>query len=282
MTYKSLDYTIIEIIKEYNINNFIDIDENIYSDNYKFCIQYPKRGNLQYSQGKIYSKKEGFYLYSIEKDEGSSGPPIILFNNIKVIGLHKGCIDEDKIKINLGIPINIIIDRINLIKCIYRIKKEDINKNIQIINNGYYDKDKFILCNKEIKNKIEIMINGKKKLNIMKYKFNKEGDYTIYILGKEKLKGISSMFSECNSLISIDLSNFNTNNVTNMFYIFSNCESLESINLSNINTNNVNYMSHMFHRCYLLESIDLSNFNTNNVNNMSHMFHRCYSLELID
>ena len=46
-----------------------------------------------------------------------------------------------------------------------------------------------------------------------------------------------------------------------------NCLSLTSLNLSNFNTNNVYNMSGMFNRCSSLISLDLSNFNTNNVNN---------------
>ena len=54
------------------------------------------------------------------------------------------------------------------------------------------------------------------------------------------------MFYKCNKLLSIDLSNFNTNNVTNMSDMFRNCSSLTSLNLSNFNTNNVTNMSFMF------------------------------------
>ena len=54
------------------------------------------------------------------------------------------------------------------------------------------------------------------------------------------------MFSNCSSLTSLNLSNFNTNNVTNMSGMFYNCSSLTSLNLSNFNTNNVTNMSYMF------------------------------------
>ena len=64
------------------------------------------------------------------------------------------------------------------------------------------------------------------------------------------------MFSYCESLESIDLSSFNTNNVTNMSYMFSGCKSLESIDLSLFNTNNVTNMSHMFSHC---ESLKIEN-----------------------
>ena len=44
------------------------------------------------------------------------------------------------------------------------------------------------------------------------------------------------MFCECKSLISLDFSNFNTQNVNDMKFMFSNCISLISLNLSNFDT----------------------------------------------
>jgi len=42
---------------------------------------------------------------------------------------------------------------------------------------------------------------------------------------------MESMFSGCESLKSIDLSSFNTNNVTNMIFMFVCCESLKKENI---------------------------------------------------
>ena len=47
-------------------------------------------------------------------------------------------------------------------------------------------------------------------------------------------------------LTSLNLSNFNINNVTNMSYMFYYCSSLTSLNLSNFNTNNLSNMSYIF------------------------------------
>ena len=55
------------------------------------------------------------------------------------------------------------------------------------------------------------------------------------------------MFYRCSSLYSIDLTNFNTNNVTNMSGMLSDCSSLYSIDLTNFNTNNVTNMSGMLY-----------------------------------
>ena len=57
------------------------------------------------------------------------------------------------------------------------------------------------------------------------------------------------MFEGCSSLKQINLSNFNTNNVTDMSYMFNGCSSLKQINLSNFNTNNVTNMYRMFDGC---------------------------------
>ena len=57
------------------------------------------------------------------------------------------------------------------------------------------------------------------------------------------------MFYGCSSLKKLNISNFNTNNVTDMSGMFSGCSSLKELNLSNFNTNNVTYMRHMFSGC---------------------------------
>ena len=51
------------------------------------------------------------------------------------------------------------------------------------------------------------------------------------------------MFYNCQALINIDFTYFNTQNVTNMNSMFYGCEYLQSIKLSNFNTHNVTDMS---------------------------------------
>ena len=71
---------------------------------------------------------------------------------------------------------------------------------------------------------------------------------------------MASMFQGCTSLISLNLSNFNTSNVTNMYGMFYSCHSLTSLNLSSFNTANVNDMRHMFSDCIGLTSLNLYSF----------------------
>ena len=65
---------------------------------------------------------------------------------------------------------------------------------------------------------------------------------------------------------------------TDLSYMFHNCSSLNSINLYNFNANNVTNMSCMFHGCSSLTLINLSNFKTDNVTNMSSIFDGCSSM----
>ena len=61
------------------------------------------------------------------------------------------------------------------------------------------------------------------------------------------------MFYECKALSNIDLSNFNTEKVTNMGSMFSLCDSLTSLNLSNFNSQNVIKIDEMFNGCTSLK-----------------------------
>ena len=91
-----------------------------------------------------------------------------------------------------------------------------------------------------------------------------------------------SMFRGCQSLTSLDLSKFDTSNVTNMGSMFSGCQSLTSLDLSKFDTSNVTNMGAMLRGCGSLTSLDLSKFDTSNVTNISFMFSDCKSLTSLD
>jgi len=93
---------------------------------------------------------------------------------------------------------------------------------------------------------------------------------------------MSSMFCSCKELEYLDLSNFDTSNVTDMSYMFDQCLKLKLIiGINNFNTNKVIKMNSMFNQCSELEYLDLSNFNTSNVTNMEYMFCKDYILKQI-
>ncbi len=66
------------------------------------------------------------------------------------------------------------------------------------------------------------------------------------------------MFAQCYNKIELDLSCFDTKNVTNMKELFFQCQELKSIDLSNFNTENVTNMESMFGECYKLNRLDVS------------------------
>ena len=107
-----------------------------------------------------------------------------------------------------------------------------------------------------ISNYCVLYLNDEKINFCEKYKFLEKGKNEIKIRFKKYFVNMSYMFSKCSSLNSLNLSNFNTNNVKYMSEMFSNCSSLTSLNLSNFNTNNVKNMSGMFYNCSSLTSLN--------------------------
>ena len=89
------------------------------------------------------------------------------------------------------------------------------------------------------------------------------------------------MFHNCNSLTSLDVSNFNTQKVIEMSLMFYNCNSLTSLDVSNFDTQTVVNMSEMFYGCQNLSSLDLSKFDTQNTTYMYKMFYGCSGLKTI-
>ena len=81
ITDKDNDFTLFEILKGDNIEDYLEIDENIFSRTYKnkniFILQFPNGGNLGFAKGKILYNKN-YLIYSIATDGGSSGSPLLL------------------------------------------------------------------------------------------------------------------------------------------------------------------------------------------------------------
>ena len=98
--------------------------------------------------------------------------------------------------------------------------------------------------------------------------------YNMFLLGfgEQKIKNI----------LELDLSNFDTSQVTNMGYMFYGMSSLTSLNLSNFDTSKVTNMSGMFVGMANLTSLNLSNFDTSKVKNMGTMFAGMANLTTLD
>ncbi len=108
------------------------------------------------------------------------------------------------------------------------------------------------------------------------------GDNLVTSKTFENVTDMSGMFYNCEGLINLDLSNFDTSKVTSMSRMFDGCSSLTNLDLSNFDTSQVTSMYQMFYVCSSLTNLDLSGFNTSKVTNMGDMFYHCSSLTNLD
>ena len=90
------------------------------------------------------------------------------------------------------------------------------------------------------------------------------------------------VFSDCNGLTSLDVSNWDTSKVITMNSMFSGCIGLTSLDVSHFDTSKVTDMSLMFAGCNGLTSLNVSHFDTSQVVNMSGMFYNCSNLTSLD
>jgi len=264
-TNRELDFTVLEILPEDNIKYYLELDENCISNEYfeepivSFGFSQDIK-KLIFTHGKIIRKIDENFLFLLE-NKASFGSPIILINNLKVIGLYRNKFEKDE-KFCLGIPMKLIKNKIDFIKCVFNIDKESVGHEVKIL---YKHGDVYDYKNSEIEKEIIILIDGEIKEGIFKYKFNKEGIYNIYYIQKNLLTNMSYMFYMCDRIEEIDFSAFNTEKVIEMNSLFDFCSSLKKINFSNFNTDKVIDMGGMFSHCNSLKELNLSNFNTDKV-----------------
>ena len=163
----------------------------------------------------------------------------------------------------------------NFFSSSFEISTNDVNKGVAIMN---YNNDAKSINLKEIKDFCQMYLNEEKIPFNFEYNFPKPGNYNFKISYKFALVNTSHMFFGCKTLLSLDLSNFDTSHCKNMASMFFGCRNLKNLNVSNLNTSKVTYMSNMFAYCSSLKTLNLSNFNTENVTNMGNMFQDCTSL----
>ena len=89
------------------------------------------------------------------------------------------------------------------------------------------------------------------------------------------------MFYRCIGLTTLDVSSFDTSKVTTMYRMFTYCSGLTILDVSKFDTSEVTNMVSMFGGCSGLTTLDLSSFNTSKVTNMSYMFNLCSKLKII-
>ena len=94
----------------------------------------------------------------------------------------------------------------------------------------------------------------------------------------KNITDVTSLFSGCKYLRTVDMSRFKTNHITDMSFMFDGCTSLESVNMKGWNTAYVTNMSRMFYNCHKLIP-QVSHFNVSRVTNMQSMFTYCESID---
>ena len=128
-------------------------------------------------------------------------------------------------------------------------------------------------------------------------------------LNTSEVDDMHSMFYNCTSLETLDLSSFNTEKVKNMYAMFDGatnlrsiklpkgfigssvtdlngmfrgCASLTELDLSGSNAEKVKDMGNMFNGCVALSNLNLSGFKTGSLTDMRYLFSSCQSLESLD
>ena len=292
-------YDIIIIkLNEDEINNYLEIDENIfninslntYKDEQIYLLHYPNSDKASISYGNGIEKINNYDIKHLcNTQPGSSGGPILSRLTNKVIGIHKGYIRKKNYNIGtfLKFPLNELNKKKNEIIIHIKVDKNDINKEIYFLDNtNFKDYETNIKYYhdflKELnKDNTELYINGDKKEYKKYFIPEKEGIYTILLKFNISIKDCSYMFYNCKNIIYIDLSNFDEKNVINISRMFFGCHSLKSLpDISKWNIINVTNMSFLFGECSSLKSLpDISNWNTANTTNMFGIFSGCKSLK---
>lgn len=106
--------------------------------------------------------------------------------------------------------------------------------------------------------------------------------FHLRFLQTDRTENMSHMFGKCSSLITLDLSSFDTSWVEDMGYMFAECENLKTLDLGHFDTSHVTSLDALFCNCKSLENLDLSSFDTRKTEIMRHMFSGCDSLKTLD
>ena len=125
---------------------------------------------------------------------------------------------------------------------------------------------------------IQLCVNGKQE------QFNVNSDNTFeHTFVNVPITNMGYFTQPCrDKLKTLDLSEFDTSQVTSMYEAFYQCSNLTSIDLTNVNTSKVTDMEMMFYSCGKLETVDLSGFDTSNVTLFERMFYGCNNLTSLD
>lgn len=99
-----------------------------------------------------------------------------------------------------------------------------------------------------------------------------------------KVTNMDGVFWGCSQLTTLDLTGFNTANVSSMRAMFKNCSKLEEIKLdpTKFTDDNLTTVYRMFDECNALKQIDFRGFKGGKLENAQSWFAQCKNLEYID
>lgn len=86
------------------------------------------------------------------------------------------------------------------------------------------------------------------------------------------------VFYRCKNLTKIDISDWDTSNISTVGSMFRECCNLLEVSLFSI-TNKLTTLANLFSGCYQLRKINCLSWDTSNVTNMQYLFNSCYFLE---
>ena len=96
------------------------------------------------------------------------------------------------------------------------------------------------------------------------------------------LTSMKGLFQNLNTLISVDLTEFNSEKITDMDSTFLNCINLIYVDFSKFHSRKLQIMDDCFRNCRGITEIDLSSFNTPKLSSMKNTFKDCKSLNLLN
>ena len=148
---------------------------------------------------------------------------------LKSVNLILNSINDQILKSNEKLK-NLLNDNENSIKKFKNIIKGELYIKQEELNN------KIVLFNSDMKDKIDVFLNNKK-INMIKdnnkwiigYHFKKEGKYSFEIHINNNITSLNRFFEDCSNIVSLDLSDLNTSNVTDMYRMFHRCKKLNEI-----------------------------------------------------
>ena len=140
-----------------------------------------------------------------------------------------------------------------------------------------------ILINKNSKlNKIKVETLIQLKSIILERYHNNNSFIDLTDLDISELDDLSGVFARLNKVEVVDISGWDTSNVTTMEDMFRKCSKLKNIiGIENLDVSKLKNANSMFYMCENLVELDLTNWNTISLENMSYMFYNCSNLKII-